>query len=111
MWATICHVSALAGLIPIPFLNLIAPLVIWLIKRQDDAFVEEQGKEAVNFQITVTIIGLALFVLSLLGPLVCITIPLGLALFAFDVVFVVIAAIKANDGNHYRYPWSLRLVS
>jgi hypothetical protein len=42
---------------------------------------------------------------------VCITVPLGLALFVFAVVFVVIAAIKANDGNHYRYPWSLRLVS
>lgn len=111
LWATIGHLIPLVGLIPVPFLNLIAPLVVWLIKRESDPFVDEQGKEAVNFQITVTIAGLVILVLSFLGPLVCITPILGLALLIATVVFLVIAAIRANEGRHYRYPLCLRLIA
>jgi hypothetical protein len=109
LWATICHLSALAGLIPIPFLNLAAPVIVWLVKRQEHEFIDEQGKEAVNFQITVTIAGLVLFVLSIVG-LFCITVPLGLVLAIVAIIFLIIAALKANEGQRYRYPLSIRLV-
>ena len=105
-WAAICHVSALVGLLGNGIGFLLGPLVVWLIKREDDPFIDDQGKEAVNFQITMFI---AAFV-SLLLVLVLIGIPLLLAVLLMMVVNPIIAAIKASDGEHYRYPVSIRLI-
>lgn len=111
-WGMFAHLAALAGLI-IPFGNLIGPLVVWMIKRDTMPFVADQGKEAVNFQITVslacTILGIAAFILSfvLIGFLLFPVIAL-IALAAL--VLCVIAGIKANEGNAYRYPFSVRLI-
>ncbi|MBI2343352.1 MAG: DUF4870 domain-containing protein [Deltaproteobacteria bacterium] len=99
LWAMICHLSALTGLI-IPFGSLIGPIIVWQIKRKEFPFVEDQGKEAVNFQLSVF--------LYLLASLLLIWVGIGLVLLwvgaigAF--VFTVIAAIKANQGIPYRYP-------
>lgn len=104
-WAMIAHLSALVGFI-IPFGNIIGPLVVWQIKK-DMPFVEEQGKEALNFQITVSLAAIVCFILMfiLIGALL---LPiLGIA----AIVFTIIAAIKANGGEHYEYPLTLRLVS
>ncbi|MEM9620099.1 MAG: DUF4870 domain-containing protein [Pseudomonadota bacterium] len=101
----IAHLSALVGFI-IPFGNIIGPLVVWQIKK-DMPFVEEQGKEALNFQITVSLAAIVCFILMfiLIGALL---LPiLGIA----AIVFTIIAAIKANGGEHYEYPLTLRLVS
>jgi uncharacterized Tic20 family protein len=105
MWATFCHVAALAFFIPLG--NIIGPLVIWLIKKDEYPLVHDQGKASLNFQITVTI-G---FVISIiLVPVVGIGILTGLVLLVCDLVFVISAALKANAGEAYRYPFAIQFV-
>mgnify|MGYP001241935608 CR=1 FL=1 len=105
-WATFAHLAALAGFV-VPFGNIVGPLVIWLIKKETMPFVDEQGKEAVNFNITVAIAAIVcwLLVFVLIGFLL---LP---ALIITWLVFVILATVKANAGEHYRYPIALRLVS
>lgn len=105
-WAMLCHLSTLAGFV-IPFGNIAGPLVIWLIKKDEFFLVDDQGKEALNFQISMTIYVIASIILMLL----LIGIPLLVGLGLFDLIVTVIAAIKANDGVKYRYPLSIRFVS
>jgi hypothetical protein len=105
MWATICHLAALAGY-AIPFGHVIGPLVVWLIKKDHYPLVMDQGREALNFQITVT---LAVLV-ALLLTFICIGIPLLIAIGVADLVFIILAALQANKGVAYRYPLCLRLI-
>ena len=104
-WSMLAHLSALSGFI-IPFGNILGPLIIWQMKK-DMPMVEQHGKEALNFQITVTIAMIICIILSfvliglLLMPIV------GIAW----LVLTIIAAIKANEGSEYQYPMTLRLVS
>lgn len=105
LWGMLAHLAALTGYI-IPFGNIIGPLVIWLIKKDEMPFVAEQGKESLNFQITVMIA----IVICIPLMFVCIGIPMVIAVGVADLVFIIIAAIKANEGIAYRYPWTLRLV-
>jgi uncharacterized Tic20 family protein len=104
MWAMFCHLAALAGYTGIPFGNVIGPLVVWLIKKDDHLFIDDQGKEAINFQISMTIYlivaGLLCFVL--------IGIPLLIFLAIAQVILIIIAAVKANSGELYRYPFAIR---
>jgi len=104
-WGMFAHLSALAGFI-IPFGSLVAPLIIWLTKGKESAFVGEQAKEALNFQISMVIVFAVCFVLSfiLIGLLL-----MGLAVIA-DLVFVILATLTASKGQLYRYPYTLRLV-
>jgi len=104
-WAMIAHLSALAGFI-IPFGNIIGPLIVWQVKK-DMPFVDEQGKEALNFQITVSLAAIVCFILMFIVIGALLLPVLGIA----AIVFTVIAAIKANGGEHYRYPVSWRLVN
>ena len=97
--AMLCHLLAI-------FTTFIAPLIIWLLKKNDHPFINEQGKEALNFQITVV---LASIVSALLIPL-CIGIVLLPAVQITNLIFCIIATVKVNGGEHYRYPVSLRLV-
>lgn len=105
-WAMICHLLGLCALIGIPFGNIIGPLVVWMIKRKEFEFVDEQGKEALNFQIAMTVYGLIAFILIF----VFIGWLLLFALAIADIVFIIIAAMKANDGVSYRYPYIFRLI-
>ena len=75
-WATFCHVGALALYLGIPFGHIIVPLVIWLIKKNAYPFVDEQGKESLNFQISMSIYGLVagLLAFAIIGFLIF---PLG----------------------------------
>jgi uncharacterized Tic20 family protein len=102
MWAMFCHLAGVGGLLPIiPVIgSVIAPLVIWQIKKDDSDFVDEQGKEAVNFQISVLLYALVAGLLCF----ACVGFGLLVVVYGLDVVFLVIAAIRANDGQHYRYP-------
>ena len=90
----------------------LGPLVIWLLKRDTMPFVADQGKEALNFAITVSIACLALLLLTVmsLGVAILLTLPLLALIGIVALVFVIIGAIKANEGVAYRYPISLRLV-
>lgn len=106
----LCHLLALSGVIGIPFANIIGPLIIWLIKKDEMPFVDDQGKESLNFQISLTIVGIALGVISIIPFVGCITFPILLGIIIAAIVFVIIATIKANAGEYYRYPLSLRLI-
>lgn len=103
--AMFCHLAALAGFV-IPFGNVVGPLVLWLVKKDADPFIDDQGKEAVNFQITITLASIVCMMLML----VVIGFLLIIALAVIWLVFTVIAANQANQGQAYRYPYILRLV-
>lgn len=105
MWGMFCHLAGLVGYLPILplFGSIIGPLVVWLIKKDQYPFVDEQGKEAINFQITMTLYT----IISALLLLTCIGIVLLPAVIIADIVLLVIASVKANDGYHYRYPSGL----
>jgi len=100
------HLSALAGYV-IPFGSMIGPLVVWLIKKDEMPFVNSQGKEALNFQITMTIAA----IISIVLIFVVIGIFLLWALAIIDLIFIIIAAIQASKGVDYRYPFALRLIN
>lgn len=105
-WALFAHLSAFAGCL-IPFGSILGPLIIWLVKKDQMPFVNDQGREALNFQITMAIA----MVVSAILILILIGLVLIWAVVVFDVVFIIIAAVKASNGEHYRYPISLRLIS
>lgn len=105
-WGMLCHLSALAGFI-IPFGSIIGPLIVWLIKKDEMPFVDDQGKESLNFQITMFIA----FLICIPLMFIFIGIPLLFVLAIFDLVIVVVASIKANEGERYRYPVALRLIA
>jgi uncharacterized Tic20 family protein len=100
MMGMLCHLLGL-------FTCFVGPLIIWLIKKDEDPFVDNQGKEALNFQITV---GIAFIVSVLLIPAFCIGVFLGTAVGIADLVFCIVAAAKANSGQAYRYPVSIRFI-
>ena len=105
MWAMLCHLSTLAGFI-VPLGNVIGPLVIWMIKKDVYPLVDDQGKEALNFQISMTIY----YVISGILILILIGIPLLIGLALFSLVVTIIAMVKASDGVAYRYPLSIRFI-
>lgn len=105
-WAMLCHIIALSGFIVVGFGFIVGPLIIWLLKKEDDPFIDEQGKEALNFQITMLIAAAIAGILTL----VFIGILLGIAVGILMIVFPIIAAVKANDGVHYQYPLSIRFI-
>ncbi len=111
-WALFGHLSSLTGLFTGGVGNIIGPLVIWLVKKDTMPFAGEQAKEALNFNITLLIAGLVLLVLTLvtLGIGIVLTLPLGILLGLAWLVLTIMAAIKANEGVAYRYPFTLRLV-
>jgi len=105
MWAMIAHLSAIPSFFSI-IGHLIGPLIVWLAKRDGNPFVDDQAKEALNFQISVTIYAIIPAILML----VIIGFPLLFALSVFQIVCVIIAGIKASDGVAFRYPLNLRLI-
>lgn len=115
-WGMFAHLAALLGGLLSSWLGglgvFIGPLVVWLVKKDSMPFVDDQGKEALNFNITVAIVALALIILTFITFFIAIvlTLPLGIALGIYWLVFTIIAAIKANEGVAYRYPFTLRLI-
>jgi uncharacterized protein len=105
-WGMIAHLAAFAGLI-LPFAgSVIGPLVVWLIKRDQSEFVADQGKESLNFNISV------LLAAVICGALIFVAIGLLLcaALFIYWICVTIIAGIKASEGIRYRHRFTLRLV-
>lgn len=105
-WAMFCHFAAFFGLV-FPFGNLLGPLIVWQIKKDLDPFVDVQGKEALNFQISVALAMLLCFLLMV----VVIGVPLLALVSIAAFVLTVIAGIKANEGRAYRYPFCWRLIN
>lgn len=95
----LAHLAALAGFV-IPFGNLIGPLIVWLIKKDQSAWVDQQGKESLNFQISITIYAIVAGVLTLILIGILLLIAVGL----FSLIMVIIASVKVSNGEDFRYP-------
>lgn len=110
----LCHLLALCVFTSIPAAHVLGPLILWLVKKDEIPFVDDQGKESLNFQITATIIGIVagvvMFLLALTGIGVCLAIPLGIGLGVAWLVFVILATIKSSAGEYYRYPINFRFI-
>ena len=104
--AMFAHLSAFAGLIFPAAGNVIAPLIVWLTQREKSAFVADQSLEALNFNITVLLAGLACGVLFIVGIGVLLSLLLGIAW----LVGTIIAAVRASEGQRFRHRFTLRLV-
>lgn len=105
-WAMLCHVAGLAGYV-IPIVgSIFGPLVLWLLKRDEDPFIDDQGREALNFQINLILyyIIAGILVLVLFGFLLLLLIPL------YQIVMIIVAAIKSHEGEAFRYPLILRFL-
>ncbi|HII06280.1 MAG TPA: DUF4870 domain-containing protein [Methanotrichaceae archaeon] len=133
-WATLSHLSALLVLLGVPLGNVLGPMVVWLIKRNEFPFVDDQGKEALNFQLSMTLYwvlaGILIFFsvgsIAFFGPNVHrmwdlwnpMAMPFAM-LFGFlliigllilDLILVIVAAVKASNGEAYRYPLTIRSI-
>ena len=106
-WAMGCHLIALCGFMVPPIASTVAPLVLWLMKREDGAFIDDQGRESVNFQITMLIY----FAISaILIPMLGLGVILMVAVVVFDFVCILVATVKASEGVTFRYPACIRLI-
>jgi uncharacterized Tic20 family protein len=102
-----CTMAMLAHLLG-AFLNFPGPLIIWLIKKDQSPFVDDQGKEALNFQLTVLILHVACFmgVAATCGILFF----LPFVPYLVQIIFGVLGAVEANKGVAYRYPLTIRMI-
>jgi len=105
-WAVFCHLGGFAGLLVPAFGQVLGPLVLWLLRRDQSAYVDHHGREAVNFQISMTLYAIvaAALIWVLIGFLL-IFVVLGI-----QFVFMVVASVAASQGERYRYPLTLRLI-
>jgi len=134
-WAVLCHLSALLMLLGVPLGNVLGPLVVWLVKRNDHPFIDDQGREALNFQLSITpnwvLAGILIFfsagsiaffwpafrhgVMDYWNP---VAMPIAmifglfliLGLLILDVILAIVAAVRASDGIAYRYPLTIRAI-
>lgn len=104
-WGMLCHLVALLAM-PLGFGHILGPLIVWLLKREMHPFIDDQGKESLNFQISMSIYTLV----AALTLCIVIGVVLLPAIVVLNVVFVIIASIKASSGEAYRYPLTIRLV-
>ena len=103
--AVAAHLSTFAGLV-VPFGSVIGPLAVWLTRRDRDPFIDQAGREALNFGISVAVYGAVV----LIAALMLVGIPLLIAGVIAWVVLASLAAAKASQGQAYRYPLTLRFV-
>jgi uncharacterized Tic20 family protein len=102
----LCHLLSLTQLIGVPLGNILGPLIVWLVKRDEDPFADQCGKESLNFQISMTIYNVIAGILILLFVGLFI-IPV---LMILNIVYTIIAAIKASEGTSYTYPFTIRFI-
>ena len=103
--AVLCHLFGLLGLI-VPPGTVVGPLWIWLLQKEEYAVIEDQGREALNFQITFTI--------ALMASVFLVLVYVGLFLLAIlgivDLILIIMASSAASRGEHYRYPFSIKFL-
>lgn len=114
-WAVAAHLAWLVSTVGIP--PPIGPLVVWLIKKDEHPFVEDQGREALNFQLSLIIYAVVGAIVALivgfatLGLGFLALIPVAVLFLLLALILPIVAAVKASDGERYRYPMTLRLVN
>ena len=99
-WGMFVNLASLAIFVGIPLGNVIGPLVIYLIKKDEYEFVNEQGKEVLNFQITWTLIFIVSAILILAGIGILLLIGFGIAW----LILVIMGTVAASNGQGYKYP-------
>lgn len=104
--AVLAHVLAFCGYI-IPFGHIVAPLIIYLVKKDDSPYARHHAAESLNFQISMTIY----MVVSLFLVLVLVGIFMLLALLIIDIILIIVAAVQASNRQWFRYPLNIRFVS
>jgi hypothetical protein len=109
--AMFVHLSLLIGFI-IPFFGLIVPIVVWITKKDSDDLATANAKEAINFQISVLLWALVILGLAFTGtPLVYAAALIGVVLILACLIMPIVAAVKANGGDQYKYPFTLHVFS
>src|SRR5436309_6411784 len=106
-WCVLCHASALLGLFFHFLGHILGPLVVWLMKRGDSPEIDAYGKESLNFQLSMLIYDAVAVVLCIF----LIGIPILIGLWVLNTVLVIIASVKAGEGQLYRYPFTIRLIN
>src|SRR6201997_3650822 len=106
-WCVLCHASALLGLFFHFLGHILGPLIVWLMKRGDSPEIDAYGKESLNFQISMLIYDAIAGILCI----ILIGIPILIALWVLNTVFVIIASIKTSEGKVYRYPFTIRFIN
>lgn len=127
-WGMLCHLAALAGFV-VPFGHVFGPLIVWLIKKEEDSFIDAQGKESLSFQVSWTmyaaIVGITLNIIHswvlasstnssnflLWIALIVFLLPiLVIILVILLLILVIFAAVKAKKGEFYYYPFTIRFL-
>ncbi|HEU0207604.1 MAG TPA: DUF4870 domain-containing protein [Candidatus Udaeobacter sp.] len=106
-WCVLCHASALLGLFFHFLGHILGPLAVWLIKRNDSPEIDAHGKESLNFQ-------LSMLIYDAIAAILCIFligIPILIGLWILNTVLVIIASVKAGEGQFYRYPITIRFIN
>jgi len=105
-WNVVCHASALIGFF-VPWAgHILGPLIVWLAKRGDSPEIDANGKESLNFQISMLIYNLIAGILCL----ILIGFVILFILHILNLVLVIVASIQASEGKFYRYPITIRLI-
>ena len=105
-WCVLCHASALLGLFFHFLGHIFGPLIVWLLKRGDAPEIDAHGKESLNFQLSMLIYDAIAVILCF----ILIGIPILILLWILNTVFVIVASIKASEGQLYRYPLTIRFI-
>lgn len=108
-WAVLCHASALLGFFVPAAGHIFGPLIVWLLKREEYPEIDEHGKESLNFQISLFIYAAIIIALCFL-IIGFFLLPLLGVLHLMNVVFVIVASIRASEGRVFRYPLTIRLI-
>jgi len=98
-WAMLCHLSAFAGFF-FPFGAIIGPLICWLTKKDESAWVNENGRASLNFQLSM----LLYIILAIPLCFIIIGIPIIIMLGTLKIICVIIASVKAAKGERFKYP-------
>lgn len=115
-WGMFGHLSALSGCVTGGLGNFLGPLIIWQMKKDTLPFAADQAKEALNFNITLLIFSIvfgviaAIFTAITLGFGMLLVVPVVLVVGVAWLILTIMAGIKANNGEAYRYPFAIRLI-
>jgi len=107
MWGMLTHLLAFSTFVGIPLGNVVGPLIIYLIKKDEYEFVAQEGKEVLNFQITWSIIFIVSTVLIIVGIGILMLIGFGIAW----LVLVILGSVAANNGESYKYPLTIKFLN
>ena len=106
-WCVLCHAAALSGIFFHVLGHIFGPLIIWLVKRADSPEIDAHGKESLNFQLSMLIYNVIAGILCI----ILIGIPILIVLYLLNIAFVIVASIKASEGQLYRYPLTIRFLN